>query len=187
LPLVPRAGEAAPGASLQIACGARVATRGHASSLRRFGHRIKPDESLERTPGMNTLKLKTLFAVLLVAASLGAIPVHAQGLRVGSRSDYSYVDLRAGRPHEDHGSADATDVDSQTVAWTLLGRIGANHFNDELSLLDLGCGQSPLPVGLQFVLTDRVVVGGEWEEFPTFSIDGRPNPEPYAFGIWVSF
>jgi hypothetical protein len=135
---------------------------------------------------MNTLKLKPLVAALLVAASLGAIPVHAQGLRVGSRSDYSYVDLRAGKP-VDHGSADAADVDLPNGAWTLLGRIGAVHFNDEHSGMDLGGGQAPLPVGLQFVLTDRVVVGGEWEDFPAFSIDGRPNPEPYAFGIRISF
>jgi hypothetical protein len=124
-----------------------------------LSHRSCRDASNQRTPAMKTLNFRPLVATALLAASLGTIPVHAQDLQVDATTDESVP----------------------------LERIAARHVVLDLAGADVAANVPMYELGPQYLLNQKVALGGEWQPLQPAFVRGRPSLDRYTFGGRVSF
>jgi hypothetical protein len=94
-----------------------------------------------------------------LAASLGAIPAHAQALHVDATADESVP----------------------------LERIAARHVVLDLAGADIAANVPMHELGPQYLLNQKVALGGEWQPLQPALVRGRPSIDQYTFGVRVSF
>ncbi|MEO8119230.1 MAG: outer membrane beta-barrel protein [Rhodoferax sp.] len=71
--------------------------------------------------------------------------------------------------------------------WSLLGRLGVAHVNLDTSLgNDSGNGMKT-GLGVQYSLSSKVALRGEWERYQMNVFGDKPNVDQYTVGLRVGF
>ena len=65
--------------------------------------------------------------------------------------------------------------------------LDARHVLRDVAGRDTAGTALELEMGPQYILNDKLTVGGEWERFQPFDITGLANIEQYSFGLRVSY
>lgn len=142
---------------------------------------------------MNTLNLKPLIAMLVMAAGVGATAAHAEGLRVAALTNPVDPGCHSSRadtapdliePADEAGLAASIE---SAGAWSSLGHLDVGHVIRDPSGWILGGSAPQVEAGPQYAVTDRLSIGGEWEHFQPLRIDGHPNIREYTFGLRTAF
>ncbi len=71
--------------------------------------------------------------------------------------------------------------------WSLLGRVGVAHVDLNTSLGNDSGNGLKVGMGVQYSLTSKVAIRGEWERYQMKVFDATPNADQYTIGLRVAF